>query len=141
MEISSVAVVPLENLTTTYEIEQLLTRSLVQELVQKTPLSVVNQSKKADAVVQGVVSRISASPVTFGSASFGSTFLVTLVAKLELRDRRTGEVLFKNDRFVFRDQYVISVEVENFFSELNPALKRISQDFAASAVSTMMEGF
>ena len=42
---------------------------------------------------------------------------------------------------MFRDQYVINVDVENFFSELNPALERIGQDFAASVVVGILEGF
>lgn len=140
-DISTVAVVPLENETTTFEVEQILTRSLVHSFVEKTSYKVIGDSNKADGVVTGVISGVHASPVTFGAATFGSTFLVTLTAQLEFRDRRTGEILFRNDRFIFREQYVINREVEDFFTELNPALERIAEDFASSVVTTILEGF
>ncbi len=140
-DISTVAVVPLENATTTFEVEQILTRSLIQSLVEKTRFRVVSDASRADAVMTGVVSNVRANPVTFGAGTFGSTFLVTLTARLELRDRRTGKVLFRNDRFLFREQYVINRDVENFFSEFNPALERIAEDFASSVVTTILEAF
>ena len=43
--------------------------------------------------------------------------------------------------YLFREQYVINVDVRNFFSELNPALGRIADDFAASVVTTVLESF
>ncbi len=139
--IESVSVQPLVNTTSTYEVEQILTRSLIAELVERTGYRVVSNPSGADAVMSGIISRVTASPVTFGSGSFGSTFLVTLTASLELKERSSGKILFKNDRYTFREQYVINTEIEDFFSELNPAIDRIARDFAASVVSSIIEGF
>lgn len=137
----SVAVVPLTNETTTFEVEQILTRALVHELVQRSDFDVRNDASQAEAVLEGSVFRLSANPVTFGRAAFGSTFLVTLHARVALKERQTGRILFQNNNYIFREQYVISNEVETFFSELNPALDRIGKDFAASVVSTILEDF
>ena len=141
MDVGSVAVVPLENATTTYEVEQFLTRSLIESLVKRTSWKVVESPDRADAVLSGVVSSVRASPVTFGAASFGSTFLVTVTAAVELRDRRNNKVLFRNDRYIFREQYVINSDVESFFSEQSPALQRVAEDFASSVVTSILEGF
>ncbi len=141
LDIGSVAVTPLVNETSFFAVEQILTRSLARSFVEKTRYRVVSQAGEADAVMSGAISRLSASAVTFGSGSFGSTFLVTLTARVELKDRRSGKVLFKNDRFTFREQYVISADIQNFFSEENPALERIASDFASSVVTSVLEGF
>ncbi len=132
---------PLENETTSYEIEQILTKSLVGEFVKRTDYSIVEDRSRADAVLEGRVTRMTASPVTFARSAFASTFLVTVYADVELKDLKTGEVLFANNQYVFREQYIVNVDVENFFSELNPALQRIADDFAASVVASIVEGF
>jgi hypothetical protein len=137
----TVCVVPLENKTTAFEVEQILTRSLVHSLVEKSGYQVVNQPAQADALFSGSVLYLTATPVIFAQETFGSTYLVTLNAKVQLQDRQTGKVIFKNDNYVFREQYQINVDVKNFFTELNPALERIAADFASSVVSTLMEGF
>ncbi len=137
----TLAVLPLENKTTTSEVEQILTRSLVRAFVEKSSYQLINDPSQADAVLRGVVSRLSASPVIFRRGTFGSTFLVTLQAQVELQDQRSGKVLYKNDGYIFREQYQINVDVENFFSELNPALGRVAADFASSVVTTLLESY
>lgn len=137
----SISVVPLENRTNAYEVEQILTGSLVREFIQKSTYEVVNDPSQADLELGGTVSEVRVSPVAFGQASFGSTFLVTLRTSIYLRDRGSGELLFQNNNYIFREQYVINVDVKNFFSELNPALRRISDDFASSVVTSIMEAF
>ncbi len=137
----TLAVLPLENKTTTSEVEQILTRSLVRAFVEKSSYQLINDPAKADAVLRGVVSRLSASPVIFRQGAFGSTFLVTLQVQVELQDQRSGKVLYKNDGYIFREQYQINVDVENFFSELNPALGRVAADFASSLVTTLLESY
>ena len=142
MPFKSVAIEPLESDTTTFKIEQFLTRSLASEFVEKSSFQVINDSSVADAILWGRVHEVKASPITFArSGDFGSTFLVSLRVSLLMRDRRNGEIVFKMDDYSFREQYVVNIEVENFFKEENPALLRIARDFAESVVSTILEGF
>lgn len=139
--IQTVAVLPMKNQTTTLEVEQILTRSIIRSFVEKTGYRVVRDPGQADAVLEGIVTRVTANPVIFGQRTFGSTFLVTLNASVELKERESGKVLFRNPRYTFREQYVINVDVEQFFSERNPALERIADDFASSVVTTIVEQF
>jgi len=139
--ITTIAVLPFENETTTFKVEQVLTQSVIRSLVEKSSYRVTRDPAKAEGVLQGVISRVTANPVIFGEETFGSTFLVTLNVRVELRERQTGKILFKNDEYIFREQYIINVDVENFFSELNPALARIADDFGSSVVTTLLEGF
>jgi outer membrane lipopolysaccharide assembly protein LptE/RlpB len=137
----TVAVRPLENLTTTYEVEQILTRALVGEMVKQTGNTVVGDENRADAILSGRITRISVNPVTFARSAFASTFLVTVYAQIRLEERSSGRTLFENNRYVFREQYIINADVENFFSEMNPALQRISEDFASAVVAAIVEMF
>ena len=139
--IKSLVVLPFENQTTAFEVEQIITQALIRAFVERSSYRVVNDPAKADAVLKGVISRMSANPVLFAGDTFGSTFLVTLIASVELRERGTGKILFQNDRYIFREQYVINVDIKNFFSELNPALRRIASDFASSVATTVIEEF
>ena len=140
-DIGTIAVLPLENETTTFEVEQILTQALVRALVEGSNYGVTTRPTGGDAILKGVVFRASADPVLFGQETFGSTFQVTLNVRVELSERETGKIIFKNDNYTFREQYVINADVTNFFSELNPALRRIADDFASSVVATVIERF
>ena len=83
----SIAVVALENRTGTFEVEQILTGALIREFVQRSDYKVVNDPGDADWEMGGSVLLVRVSPVAFGQASFGSTFLVTLQASIYLQDR------------------------------------------------------
>lgn len=135
------AIQPLLNETTAYEVEQILTRALVAEFVKRSRFSVVNDPVESDKVLSGKISEVTVNPVTYGKTAFASTFLVTIYVSLELRDRHTGEVVFRKPDYIFREEYVINVDPEHFFSEANPAIDRLSEDFASSVVTTITEGF
>jgi hypothetical protein len=60
--------------------------------------------------------------------------------KVSLSDRQ-GKILFENSSYVFREQYEISQDVASFFEEDSPAFRRLSQDFARTLVSDILEGF
>lgn len=134
-------VTPLVNKTTTFEVEQMMTRALAKSFIEKSPYKVVNDMSKADFVIKGEITAMNATPVIFGRETFGSAFLVTLAAKVRLEDRKTGKVVFRNDAYLFREQYEINADTRNFFTELNPALERIASDFASSVVSTVLADF
>jgi len=147
----TLTVTPLQNQTTTFEVEQILTRALVKSFVEKTAFKVVDETDSPDLLLKGRVVNVYATPVIFGretdpnpqgrSSGFGSTFLVTLNAAIEIQEKSSGKVVFRNDNYVFRDQYEINIDPRNFFSELNPALDRIATDFAASVVTSVLEDF
>ena len=66
--------------------------------------------------------------------------MVTVTMKVSLVDH-SGHVLFENQNYSFRQQYQVSREVTSFFEEGTPALQRLSQDFARTLVSDILEGF
>jgi hypothetical protein len=81
------------------------------------------------------------SQVTIDSATGrAASALIGVGIKVSLSDRN-GKVLYENPAYVFREQYEVSQDLGSFFEEDSPAFRRLSQDFARTLVSDILEGF
>ena len=140
--LKSLSVPVFQNQTQTYRVEQILTRDVVRELVDRTRFHITSDSgDDADAVLQGVVLSATAAPLTYDAQSGRiSSAVVTLTLKVTLTGRG-GKVLFQNPNYTFREQYQVSREVTSFFEEETPALQRMSHEFARTLVSDVLEAF
>jgi outer membrane lipopolysaccharide assembly protein LptE/RlpB len=140
--VRTIAVPAFVNLTQTYRIGQLLTRDVVREFIGRTKYHVLNQTgDSADATLKCIVSSAQASPLTYDAQTGRvSSAVVTVAMKVTLTDR-SGHVLFENLNYSFRQQYQVSREVTSFFEEETPALQRMSQDFARTLVSDILEAY
>ena len=140
--VKTIAVPSFVNDTRTYKIEQKLTAAVVREMVTRTHYQILNQTDSdADATLRGEVLSSSASPLTYDSQTGrAASVLVTVSMKVSLTDK-SGKVLYQNPAYLFREQYQVSRELTSFFEEDSPALDRLSQDFARTLVSNILEGF
>jgi outer membrane lipopolysaccharide assembly protein LptE/RlpB len=126
--VKTIAVPAFKNETLTYRIEQMLTASVVREFTTRTHYRILNDSTEdADATLIGTV---------LSTASV----LVVVSMKVTLSDRN-GKVLYQNPAYLFREQYEVSQDLSSFFEEDSPAFRRLSQDFARTLVSNILEGF
>jgi outer membrane lipopolysaccharide assembly protein LptE/RlpB len=141
-DVKVLAVPMFVNQTQTYAIEQMLTRDVVRELIGRTHYRVMTDaSHDPDAKLSGTVLSAQATPLTYDAQTGRiSSAMVTVTMKVSLTDRN-GRVLFENQNYSFRQQYQVSREVTSFFEEGTPALQRLSQDFARTLVSDMLEAF
>ena len=140
--VRTIAVPAFVNQTQTYRIEQVLTRDVVREFIARTHYRVSNDSgQSADAVLHGTVLSAQAKPLTYDAQTGRiSSAVVTVSMKVSLSDHQ-GRVFFENPNYTFRQQYQVSREVTSFFEEETPALQRMSQDFARTLVSNILEAF
>lgn len=140
--IQTLAVPTFTNDTQTYKIEQLLTGAVVRELVTRSHYHVLDQaSSDADATLRGTVTSTYTSPLTYDSRTGRAASVLVIVGmRVSLIDRR-GKVLYENPSYLFREQYQVSRELTSFFEEDTPALQRLSQEFARTLVSNVLEGF
>jgi outer membrane lipopolysaccharide assembly protein LptE/RlpB len=137
----TLAVPAFTNQTQTYRIETMLTGAVVREFNTRTNYRVTSDANDADAILKGVVISAQTSPLTYDSASGrASSALVTVTMKVQLIDRN-NRVLYENQNYLYREQYQISPEVTSFFQEENPALDRLSRDFARQLVSNVLEAY
>ncbi len=139
--VKTIAVPSFVNDTQTYKIEQRLTGAVVREMVMRTHYHIVNETDDADATLRGEVLSSTATPLTYDSQTGrAASVLVTVSMKVSLTDK-SGKVLYRNPSYLFREQYQVSRELTSFFEEDSPALQRLSQDFARTLVSNILEGF
>lgn len=140
--VKTIAVPSFKNETLTYRIEQMLTASVVREFTTRTHYRILNEANEdADATLRGTVLSTSASPLTYDTATGrAASILVVVSMKVTLTDR-SGKVLYQNPAYLFREQYEVSQDLTSFFEEDSPAFRRLSQDFARTLVSNILEGF
>jgi len=140
--IHTIAVPAFTNRTHTYKVEQTLTAAVVREFSSRTPYRVVSDpGADADAVLNGNVIAVSASPLTFDSTTGrASSMLVTVAIDVRLVDRK-GAILYQNPNYIFRDEYQVSREISSFFEEQSPALDRLARDFSRTLVSNILEAY
>jgi outer membrane lipopolysaccharide assembly protein LptE/RlpB len=140
--VKTIAVPAFKNETTTYRIEQMLTASVVREFTTRTHYRILNDpGDDADATLTCTVLSTSASPLAYDTASGrAASVLVVVSVKVSLTDRH-GNVLYQNPAYLFREQYELSQDLKSFFEEDSPAFRRLSQDFARTLVSNILEGF
>lgn len=140
--VKTIAVPPFKNETSTYRIEQMLTASVVREFTTRTHYRILSSpGEDADATLSGTVLSTVASPLAYDTSSGRSASVLVVVSmKVTLSDRN-GKVLYQNPAYLFREQYEVSQDLQSFFEEDSPAFRRLSQDFARTLVSNILEGF
>jgi outer membrane lipopolysaccharide assembly protein LptE/RlpB len=140
--VKTLAVPAFKNETATYRVEQMLTASVVREFTTRTRYRILNApSEDADATLQGTILSTVASPIAYDTTTGrAASVLVVVSMKVSLADRQ-GKVLYQNPSYVFREQYEVSQDLASFFEEDSPAFRRLSQDFARTLVSNILEGY
>jgi outer membrane lipopolysaccharide assembly protein LptE/RlpB len=140
--VKTIAIPPFKNETLTYHIEQMLTSSVVREFNTRTHYRIQNDAADdPDATLTGTVLSTLASPLTYDTATGrAASVLVVVSMRVQLSDR-SGKVLYQNPSYLFREQYEVSQDLSSFFEEDSPAFRRLSQDFARTLVSNILEGF
>ncbi len=137
----TIAIPAFKNDTTHDRIEQRFTEAVIREFIARTKYRIVQDPSSADAILHGEILSIDTSPVLFNATTGEVTaMLVTIQAKVEVDDSVSKKPAYRNDDMTFRDEYQISSDPQSFFNEEDPALGRMSRDFASRCVSTILEG-
>ncbi len=140
--VKTIAIPAFVNETQTYKLEQMLTGAVVREFTTRANYRIVpNADDDTDATLRGTVLSAATAPSTY-DANTGrvASVLVTVNMKVALTSR-DGKMLYENEQYQFREQYQVSQGFASFFQEDTPALQRLSQDFARTLVSNILEGF
>jgi hypothetical protein len=154
--LKTIAVPAIENQTSRYRVEQRMTEAVVHEFLARTKYRIVSSGDSADAVLHGQITSFEAIPAVFDTSpvanSTASTtvntqtarataMLVSIHMKVWLEERDTKKILYRNDNYLFRQPYEISTDSSKLFDEQDPALERMSRDFASRLVADILENF
>lgn len=144
-DIKKIYVQPLENATARSQVEQILTRSISDELLTRRRYETVNGADEADAILSGTVLSFTVRPVTFDQDGLATSFEIMISADMKFQRRPTGDeeaqTLWSNSRYVFRQDYPLEEAETAYFDRENIAIENTSEAFAKTLVTDLLEGF
>ena len=144
--IRTVGIPTFTNLTTVFNLETTLTQKVRAEFIGRGKYQILPQAGDVDALLSGEVSSIAITPASFNAQQLASRYVITMTARIELRDVRANSLLWENPSLVFRQEYEATsgksaVDTAAFFGQDVNALDRLSTDFARTIVSAILEAF
>lgn len=148
--VRTIGVPLLVNNTPAFDVEQVLTQRVREGFISRGRYKVVPDATDADALLTGEITSLTASPSGFDEQQRATRYVVVVVVKLEFRDLRQDRVLWENAALTFREEYELATlvgggggvgDVNVFLSSGSNALERMSQDFARTVVSSILEAF
>jgi outer membrane lipopolysaccharide assembly protein LptE/RlpB len=125
-----------------FHTEMAFTQATIRELNTRTKYQILNSdSPDADATLHGTILTQTVAPLTYdASTSQSSSYLVSITAKVILTTH-DGRVLYRNDAFLYREQYQSTQDLTGFIQEDGYAVQRVAREFAHAVVSDMLESF
>lgn len=145
--IRTVAIPRLENRTTFFQVEQVLTEKVRTEFIGRGKYVVIPEAAGGDAVLTGEILSIAVQPTGFTDQQLASRYLFTLLMKVTFTDARTNEVLWSNEGLTFREEYELqtrgttNLEGATFLDQERSTFDRISSDIARTVVTAILEAF
>ena len=136
-----VAIPTFVNRTRRFEVEILITDAVTREFVSRGNFSVVADQPGADAVLSGTITNFTVTPIGLNPNEEASNYLVQITAQVTFRDLVQNQVMFTNDAFLFRSQFELEADPNEFFDVTTIAIDEIAIEFARSVVSQILEGF
>ena len=140
-EVRRVLVSPLENATPRSQVDQILTRALTSELVNRRRFEVLSSPEGADAVLTGRVSTFTLSPVTFDGQGRATEYEISIVVAVKFQQIGKETLLYQNENYIFRSSYQVEASDLGFQDRETPAIEATARDFAESLVTDLLEGF
>jgi outer membrane lipopolysaccharide assembly protein LptE/RlpB len=135
------------NNTSTFNLDQIVTTQVRQELQNRGGGFRVVPDATGDAVLTGVITSISIAPSAFNAQQQATRYRVTVTASVEFRDTHTNKVIWTNPALSFPEEYDVSStasttsDVNQFFGQNTTALIRLATNFAKSVVTSILENF
>ena len=136
-----IAVPLFKNETRQPDIAQRITEAVADEFIRRGGYTTTSSPENAEALLTGTVTVYRRHPVGVRTDGRASRYEIEIQVHAELQDLVNDVTLWKDDHFVFRDQYEVDSNESESFDESIVAIEEISRDFARTVVATIMEGF
>ena len=140
--------IPMFGNATPYQtVEQVFTQKVRLEFQSSRRYTVVPSDEGVDGIVRGEITSITTSPVSLTDAQLASRYRVTVIVKIAFEDVKAQKVLWENPALSFSDEYELAnpgssgADVSAFIGNERLALDRLSDDFARTVVSAILEAF
>lgn len=126
----------------TYEpgAEALFTHAFVQEFLESRRLQVVPPDR-ADIVLDGSVQELQDHTIAYSSDDKAREYRIVVRLSVTVRDRVSGEVLWKRDRLVHAEEYPVGDSIAFTEAAKTRALQALARDLAERVHESIMQGF
>lgn len=131
----------LANETSRVAVEQRVSREIARELATRGRFEVRADSRDADAELYGAITQFDLYPVAFDEQGRAREYQVAVTARVTFRTLPDEKVLWENTAYTFRDNYSLPLGAASYADRENEAIDRVAERFAASLVSSVLEGF
>jgi hypothetical protein len=121
-----------------------ITQKVIEELLKRGKVDVVQNLEGVDAVVEGEIVSFQETPVGFSGGAGSTTasrYAITLTARVRYYKPGEPQPIWQNDAFVYRDEYDLGSDSTSFFDRADQGVDRLAQAFARSLVAAMLEAF
>ncbi len=139
--VRSIGIPPIQNRTGRIEVEQRITEALIREFTLRSGLTVRGNDQNVDLLLEGEVFFYGVQPVTINPEGRATRYEITIRARVALQDLRADSLLWEDQHFIFKDQYDVDQDPDTYFDEEIIAIEIASRRFAATVVTSIMEGF
>jgi hypothetical protein len=136
------------NRTTVFNLETQLTQDVRSEFIGRGQYRIMPEAGSGvDAVLTGEVTAVNITPASFNTQQLATRFVITMSARVQLRETADDKVLWENPGLVFRQEFESQSSPGNildpaaFFGQDRNAFERMSSDFARTIVSAILEAF
>ncbi|MGH9307827.1 MAG: LPS assembly lipoprotein LptE [Vicinamibacterales bacterium] len=144
--IRTIGVPQFANQTTVYDIDRRVSERVRSELINRGRYRVEPVAAGMDGVLSGEISSITVTAAAFNQQQQATRYVLTMTARVEFTDTRSGKVLWANPALAFREEFepttgATITDATAFFGQDTNAMDRIAAEFGRSVVSALMEAF
>ncbi|MBX7184691.1 MAG: hypothetical protein K1Y01_06035 [Vicinamibacteria bacterium] len=122
-----------------------ITQKVIEELLKRGKVDVVQTVEGVDAVVEGEILSFQETPVGFSGGNTGSAtasrYAIVLTARVRYYKPGEAQPIWQNDAFTYRDEYDLGSDSGSFFDRADQGVDRLAQAFARSLIAAMLEAF
>jgi hypothetical protein len=134
------------NRTQVFNLETQITEKVRSEFIGRGRYTIVPESSGVDALLTGEVTSVVITPINISPGQLATQYVISMTARVELRDSRDNKVLWENPGLSFREEFnpqtgQTTVDPAAFFGQDANALERMTTSLASTIVSAILEAF
>jgi outer membrane lipopolysaccharide assembly protein LptE/RlpB len=138
--ITSLAIIPLENMTKEPNLTSIFTSALRREFIFRREVEIVPE-ERAEASLQGSIDSINIVSTAYDSTGRASEYDITITLDARLVRRGTNAILWKGDKIPGTWHYKASFDVMVNEANKNAAIQKIATDLAEKTYIMIKERF
>jgi hypothetical protein len=145
--IKTIGVPDFVNRTPYFETAGMLSQRVRSEFIGRGKYKVLPQDTNVDAVLRITLNDVRLTPTGFNDSQQATRYVVTVSVSAQFVQVADNKVLWQNPNQMFREEYQQTsggqtiTDPATFFGQQSNAVTRMSQDFARTIVSAILEAF